>query len=732
MSSRALKRLEKQRLEASASNSPVPEEVEEIDEPIVAKPKFNAFALLNDDDDDDDSEEEPEQEEIEEEEKKPQPVVIEGEKDKEEDFSDEFIEPSPSPQPSTTKKKSKSKKKKNKKKAQNKEKDKQEEEDHDDIDKILAELSVKDKKIHIDEDQEDMFDFEAELDLESDASPIGFYDSNFKYFTSSKLKASLPLLSIKNIKNLDADEEFKTLFGNLSNETIEDANSTTALAISPEVLQQFRKIAKLTRGWGGNDRRNVPGTSRKLLISKIRDDYLPTAQKPMSMEEINELDLNEYLQYKEDSAEDEELQFKIKREFELGVRYFRFSKINTVNERVANTKFYASVVLTPDHESLMQLLQQYPYHAETLLQVAMVLLRQGEHKSTSNALIEKALFVFDRSFQKRFHELLSGGNSELIRLPFEGFLNRQFYICLFRYISALGERSAYFTALSYCKFLLALSPAEDPLGVRYFIDHYAILSEEYKYLISLSSSPLCCTYIQWLTPGIAYSTVLAYLYLNDESKAIEQLKLAYHRFPYTAYKLVELIGLSDPLPIQESDISITVEDKITAETYLVRFPLLWNDPHKKLFLQEQLVKLFINDPIKKSKSKGVAQSIYSLLGFKNSQDDTKDIPFNLIRFVILSGENKLMAKLPEVVWSRDDILEYDILPPQRNTKINYDEHRGIMDIQRPIVDSLIDYVDQNLLGAIVQNHSSTENEFDRLLQQFQQQLEERAPPEIQD
>ncbi|KAK6464712.1 transcriptional repressor TCF25-domain-containing protein [Scheffersomyces coipomensis] len=716
MSSRALKRLEKQKQEALLKEEPVEEEEEEAVVP-VAKPKFNAFALLNDSDSEDEQEETETVERVEVKQTIP-----------EDDVEDSIEEATPPPPViSSTKKKSKSKKKKNKKKTPVPSEE-PEQENHDDIDQILAELKLQDKLQTPDESVnetlgEDVYDFEIELDEHSDSTPILHYDSNFKYFTTSKLKSSLRLLSIKNIKNLDSDQEFKTLFGNLSSETIDDANSTTALAISPEVLQQFKKIARLTRGWGGNDRRGIPGTTRKLLISKIRDDYLPTSQKPMSMEEINETDIYDYFEYKEDTAEPAELELKIKRELDLGIRYFKFSKVSTINERVANTRFYASVVITPDHESLMQLLQQYPYHAETLLQVAMVLLRQGEHKSTSNALIEKALFVFDRSFQKRFHELLSAGNSELIRLPYECFLNRQFYLCIFRYISALGERSAFFTALSFCKLLLSLSPAEDPLGVRYFIDHYAILSQEYKYLISLSISPLATTYNQWMTPGIAFSTALAYLYLEDEAGAKEQLKLAYKRHPLTAFKLIEIIGLSDPLPIKESDISVTPQDLLSSETYLVRAPLLWSDPHKKLFLQQELVKLFQTVPIKKTESKGIADSIYSILGFKK-HEETKDIPFNLIRFAILSGESKLMGKLPEAVWSREDTFEYDALPPKKNT-IDYDVHRGIVENQRPIIDSLLDYVDQGLLGTIIQNRTS-ENDFDDLLRQLQNEADDEA------
>lgn len=136
------------------------------------------------------------------------------------------------------------------------------------------------------------------------------------------------------------------------------------------------------------------------------------------MEEIKPDDYVKFLDYKEDTADLEELQLKLNKEVNLGVKYFQFSKINNIKERVANTRFYASVVMSPDPESLMQQLQQYPYHVETLLQVAMVLLRQGDNKSASNALVERALFAFDRSLHKGFHELLYQASNGLARLPY--------------------------------------------------------------------------------------------------------------------------------------------------------------------------------------------------------------------------------------------------------------------------------------------------------------------------
>lgn len=704
MSSRALRRLERQRNEEIsnvASNSQEDSESdEERHESQHQKSSFNAFALLNSDEESENN----------------------NESDDEDDEKAKEVAVEPKVSLPSKNSKSKSKKRKNKKQA------KKPVDSDEELDQILSEAKKKDEakarkvepSVPTGEEDEEVYDFEEEYDQIIDPAPN--YDSNFKSFTMNRLKQSLLLLSIGSAKNLDPDQEFRSLFGNLSMETIDDANTTTSLAISPEVLQQFKKLAKLTRGWSGRDRRGIPGTTRKLLLTRIRDDWLPTTQKPMSMEELKFDDIINYLDYKEDTADFEDLEVKLRKELSLGVKYFKFNKLNTVQERVANSRFYASVVMTPDPESLMTLLQQYPYHAETLLQVAMVLLRQGSDKSTSNALIEKCLFVFDRTFTKNFHELLFEGKTGLIRLPYESFLNRQFYLCLFRYIMNLGERSTFFTALSYSKLLLSLSPSEDPLGVRYFMDYYAIMSEEYEYLIKLSLSPLATTYAKWLTPGLAFSTVLAHLNLNELEKAKSQLKLAFQRYPYAAYKLLELIGLPQEVPIKEHEIAVNDEILLAAETYLVRAGAMWNDQAKRQFLHDELLKLFQQESINNASRGSLKSSIYGLFsGLKKAEAPNSEIPFNLIRFAILSGENKIMAKVPESVWSREDVFEYDVLPPQNNT-VKYNEFTGTNSKQDNVVDSLLTYVDQNIIGSIIQNRTE-EDDFAEIIRQLQLQEE---------
>lgn len=714
MSSRALRRLERQKLENELSISPEPErngnDESDFDDSPISKPKANAFALLNDGDNETDDEEN-------------------SDNDNEEDESTEQTRSTPK-QPNEPPKNKNNKKKQQQKKATTNKKKQQnkivDEYGDDEFDKILEQMRIKDDQtttVSVTNQKTliNVYDFEEELD--EITTPTPDFDSNFKAFTTNRLKKSLSLLSIKSVGSLDQDNEYKNLFGNLSMNTIEDANSTTSMGMSPEMLQQFKRLAKLTRGWGGKDRRGIPGTTRKLIFSKIKDDWLPTTLKPLNMEEIKPDDYVKFLDYKEDTADLEELQLKINKEVNLGVKYFQFSKINNIKERVANTRFYASVVMSPDPESLMQQLQQYPYHVETLLQVAMVLLRQGDNKSTSNALVERALFAFDRSLHKGFHELLYQASNGLARLPYERFMNRQFYLCLFRYITALGERSTFYTALAYCKLLLSLSPAEDPLGVRYFIDFYALMSEEWKYMVQFAESPLVTTYTRWYTPGIAFSTVLAHLKLNQEEKARGALKKAFEAHPYTAYKLYKQIGLSNDLSLSEGSFKIDTEVEIATETYLVRCTIMWNDQSHRQFLHDELEKLFSDWKLQNSNN-GVFSSILGSFGFKDNKKESNNAPFNLLRFAILSGENKIMAKLPQQLWSRNDIFEYDILPPKQ------DEEQavltGLLKKDESIVDHLLDYVDQNLLGSIIQSRTADEGNFDEIIRGLELQNVEEA------
>lgn len=663
MSSRALRRLERSKGLTPEVDLPNIEEFESY-----TPKKANAFALLNG------SESEPE-----------------SEHDETQDLPQSAAKDADG---SSKEKKKKQRERKGRKSKAAAVQDDKDATDLDDLDKYLEEVRKRDQqKLSKASETPDIETVDDEADPESQFTetdpPFVYTDANYLFFSTPRLKLCLHLLSVGSVKNLDPDTELKNLFGSLSLETIEDANSTTSLAISPEVLAQFKQLARLTRGWGGKDHRSVPGTARKLLLTRIKDDWFPTAEKMLRMDDCTTQEVVDTKYYKEEDAEFYVIELKVKNEEKLGIRYFQFSKALTVHDRVAITRFYANVVIMPNPDALTSLLQRHPYQVENLLQMAMIMLRQGNNKATSNALVEKALFVFDRSFGKRFHELLQNGQTELIRLPYERFLNRQFYLTLFRVIGGLGERSTFFTALNYCKFLLALSPAEDPLGVRYFIDHYAIMSEEYKYLVEFVDSPLCQTYTQWFTPGLAFSRVLALLYLDKEDDAKAALKDAVDAHPFCAREMLERVALlSNNVQFTEETASEAVV--LAAETYLVRAALLWKEQRHIEFLQRETTILL-------KARKGSPGTFLKWFGLKKTKEEDP-IPLNLLRFVLLASENKVLAKVPQKVFELDDIYEYDVLPPRDQT-VQYDVFEG--ESKHKVTDHLRDYMDLNLLGDIV-------------------------------
>lgn len=530
------------------------------------------------------------------------------------------------------------------------------------LDQILEQLKIKQK-------EEELIVSESDSDNEYECTEtVDTVDSGYKYFTLKKFAKTVKLLKI-HTANLDPDYEFRSLFGKISDETIKDADSTSSGFVSPEVLQQIKKLSRMTRGWGGRDHRSIPGTTRKLKLTKIRDDWIPTVKKSLAMEEIPKQELISLRVASRPDDWRDSLEEEVSKEISQDIKYYRF-KFN-LDHLAENANFYASVVIAPDHQALIDSLQRSPYHIPTLLQISTILMRQGD-KSNSSGLVERALFVFDRGFLQNFE--LGNGKG---RFPFESFLNRQFYLALFRYIEALTQRSTFLTALTYCKLLLSLNPTEDPYGVRFFIDFYCIMSEEYEYLIDLSQSSLVTTYKEWLTPGIAFSTSLAYLRSGETTenvhKAATSLKSAFQKFPYIGFKIYESLNSIITSQITKLFKNIPAEQEILAQHYIVRLKTLWSDPKSLTFLEEELYK---------------SCSTYS--GTPEA-DSGLTLPTNLLRHVILSGEGTVMAKLPETFWNQNEVYEFDVLPPTNG-------------------DSITDYMDDKIVTEAVMQATSGDSD----------------------
>lgn len=75
------------------------------------------------------------------------------------------------------------------------------------------------------------------------------------------------------------------------------------------------------------------------------------------------------------------------------------------------------------------------------------------------------------------------------RLPYRYFENRSWYLGLFTRIELLGRRGCIKTALESCKLLLSFD-LDDPLGMFYMLDHFALRTKSYDWIVRAYSSAM--------------------------------------------------------------------------------------------------------------------------------------------------------------------------------------------------------------------------------------------------
>lgn len=107
----------------------------------------------------------------------------------------------------------------------------------------------------------------------------------------------------------------------------------------------------------------------------------------------------------------------------------------------------------------------------------------------------------------------------------------------------MGSRACYRTALEFCKLILGLDPAADPVGILLMIDFYAIRSQQHEWFIRLFSEWEHSRNLSQL-PNWAYSIAVAHFHVAEEgdkdySKADEFLQTALINFPGVLLPLLD-------------------------------------------------------------------------------------------------------------------------------------------------------------------------------------------------
>jgi len=165
---------------------------------------------------------------------------------------------------------------------------------------------------------------------------------------------------------------------------------------------------------------------------------------------------------------------------------------------------YAECQASFNPRMLMGLLQAYPYHVDGLLTMADVYRSTGDG-AYSDELIEKAVYMLEQGWPKT---LIMSVNGPGIHIPYENH-NKSFFLCMMRYIQVLGKRGLHRSALEISKLILQVN-SEDPCGILFTIDYYALRCKEYDFLHQMSQR-----YDDGgiaIMPNIVYSVALARFY----------------------------------------------------------------------------------------------------------------------------------------------------------------------------------------------------------------------------
>ncbi|CAI4367760.1 CEI_1a_G0011700.mRNA.1.CDS.1 [Saccharomyces cerevisiae] len=605
--------------------------------------------------------------------------------------------------------------------------DDDDDDDDEEFDKIIQQFKKTDilkyGKTKNDDTNEEGF-FTASEPEEASSQPWKSFlslesDPGFTKFPISCLRHSCKFFQ-NDFKKLDPHTEFKLLFDDISPESLEDIDSMTSTPVSPQQLKQIQRLKRLIRNWGGKDHRlapNGPGMHpQHLKFTKIRDDWIPTQRGELSMKLLSSDDLLDWQLWERPLDWKDVIQNDVS-QWQKFISFYKFEPLNSDLSKKSMMDFYLSVIVHPDHEALINLISsKFPYHVPGLLQVALIFIRQGD-RSNTNGLLQRALFVFDRALKANI--IFDSLNCQL---PYIYFFNRQFYLAIFRYIQSLAQRGVIGTASEWTKVLWSLSPLEDPLGCRYFLDHYFLLNNDYQYIIELSNSPLMNCYKQWNTLGFSLAVVLSFLRINEMSSARNALLKAFKHHPLQLSELFKEKLLGDHALTKDLSIDGHLAENLELKAYMARFPLLWNRNEEVTFLHDEMssilqdyhrgnVTIDSNDGQDHNNINNL-QSPFFIAG----------IPINLLRFAILSEESSVMAAIPSFIWSDNEVYEFDVLPPMPTSKESIEvveniktfineKDLAVLQAERMQDEDLLNQIRQiSLQQYIHENEESNENE----------------------
>lgn len=400
-------------------------------------------------------------------------------------------------------------------------------------------------------------------------------------------------------RSLDYEREYKQLFGKSASQG-RSSTTTDSMNLSSSLQKP--------RDWGGKDGKTIPGTSRKLILTRIKDRFPPVNRRDILMEQLTGNKYN-------------------------GIREFKFTHSTVYMEA---EKAFQVLSTVGDLDVLVShTLKETPYHVSTLLLLSDVKITAGQY-SDAGELIEQCLLVYDRGFRTNF-DVTSG----TCRLPFRYYENRGFYLTIFKYLKILMRRGTWNTAFEFNKLLWSLEPEDDPLGAGFMIDFFAINAGMCQYILDLEANEYFTKKHYSLRPNILYSRALAYhqKYPDQSEKIIDYVIEAVTKFPWVAAAILDGEGAQSPI----YGVKAGPEQAIYSKLYATQMKTFWQGDIRQILLDVcQRLDLKLK-PIKQAEG----------------------VSINVARFALLSEQTEVYSLIPKEYLS-NTMFANDVLPPLDN------------------------------------------------------------------
>lgn len=378
------------------------------------------------------------------------------------------------------------------------------------------------------------------------------------------------------------------------------------------------------------------------------------------------------------------------------VKYFSFT--HGPKYRDYERIFYTAI-LSHDPNQLSNILMQFPYHVNCLLQMSEVYAQNNDITNAAQ-LVERALYIIENSLHPSFNL-----STTKTILPYEFLENRPFYLALNKHCFYIMRRGCWRTALEINKTILRLDPNHDPLFCLLTIDYLAIKAKEFQYLIEFVENWKNRSLIESL-PNFSYSLILAKkeILKKDKGTILEDLLFdAFKKFPIILIKLIDkcsiVIDKKDYKNITlyaqyYQEISKKCEEcviDVYTEHYIHKSLSIWKETDAVKFLTKAIPKIEVL--ISKDLEKIVEETANFWL-----QEINTEIPLNLCRNIFVSAP-ELIKLLPKDIKDAQ-MFSHDPIPPPNSTSL-YDDYQ--------ILQASRNFSNSNISGAFSSLYTSLNN-----------------------